>query len=67
MVRVALNLANKFTTKAISGLILFVRYNSASMVLSYEYSDPNTSSPWRGRNRSVSFSNALTIMGVLDV
>jgi hypothetical protein len=67
MVGAALYLASKFTAKAISGLVLFARYVSASMTLRYGYSEPNTSSPsWCGQNGSMSFSKALTTMGVLD-
>jgi hypothetical protein len=67
MVGAALDLASKFTTKAISGLVLFSRYINAPITLRYGYSDPNTSSPSsRGQNGLVSFSKALTIMRVLD-
>jgi hypothetical protein len=67
MVGAVLYLVSKFTTKAILGLVLFARYISAPMALSYGYSKPNTSSPsWRGRNESISFSKALTTMRVLD-
>jgi hypothetical protein len=67
MVGATLNLASKFTTKAIKGFVLFARYISAPIAVRYDYSEPNTSSPsWRGRNGSESFSKALTTMGVLD-
>jgi hypothetical protein len=67
MVGATLYLASRFTAKEISGLVLFTRYISAPMTLRYGYSKPNTSSPsWRGRNGPVSFSKALTLMGVLD-
>jgi hypothetical protein len=67
MVGAALYLVSRFTAKAISGIVLFARYISASMTLRYGYLEPNTSSPsWHGRNGSVSFSKALTTMGVLD-
>jgi hypothetical protein len=67
MIGAILYLTNKFTAKAISGLVLFVRYISAPMTLRYGYSKPNTSSPsWRGQNGSMSFSKALMTMGVLD-
>ena len=39
-----LNLANKFTAKAISGLVLFARYISAPMALRYGTSRPKNSS-----------------------
>jgi hypothetical protein len=67
MVGAALYLVSKFTAKAISDLILLARYISAPMTLRYGYLEPNTSSPsWCGRNESISFSKALTTMGVLD-
>jgi NhaP-type Na+/H+ or K+/H+ antiporter len=67
MVGAALYFPSKFTVKTISGLVLLARYISALMTLRYGYSEPNTSSSsWRGRNGSVSFYKALTIMGVLD-
>jgi hypothetical protein len=67
MVGAALNLASKFTVKAITDLILFARYIGARMTHRYEYSNPSTYSPsTRGRNGPVSFSKALTIMRVLD-
>jgi hypothetical protein len=67
MVGATLNLASKFTAKAISGLVLFARYISAPIALRYGYSEPNTYSPsCHGRNGPESFSKALTTMGVLD-
>jgi hypothetical protein len=67
MVGAALNLASKFTAKVISDFVLFARYISVPMVVRYEYSEPNTSSPsWRGQKGLVSFSKALTTTGVLD-
>jgi hypothetical protein len=45
MVGATLYLASKFTAKAISDLVLFVRYISAVIALRYGYLELNTSSP----------------------
>jgi hypothetical protein len=67
MLGAAVYLASRFTAKVISGLVLLARYISAPMTLRYGYSELNTCSPsWRGQNRSISFSKALTTMRVLD-
>jgi hypothetical protein len=67
MVGAALYFISRFTAKAISGLVLLRRYISVLIAFRYEYSKHNTSSPsWHDRNGSVSFSKALTTMGVLD-
>jgi hypothetical protein len=67
MVGATLYLTSKFTIKAISGLVLFVRYISGPIALRYGYSEPNTSSSsWCGRNGSIYFSKALTTIGILD-
>jgi hypothetical protein len=67
MAGATLYLASKLTAKAISDLVLLARYIITPMTLRYGYSEPNTSSTsWRGRNRSISFSKALTTMRVLD-
>jgi hypothetical protein len=66
IVGAALCLARQLTTKAILGLVLFVKYISAPIALRYGYSDHNTSSPsCFGLKGSVSFSRARTTMGVL--
>jgi hypothetical protein len=67
MVGATLNFASKFTTKAISGLVLFARYISTLITLRYEYSEPKTFfSSSHDRNGSISFSKTITIIGVLD-
>jgi hypothetical protein len=47
-----------------SSLVLFVRYNGASMTLRYEYSVPNTTSSF-DLNGSALFFKAQTTIGVL--
>jgi hypothetical protein len=67
MVGDALNLASKFTAKAISSLVLFSRYIGAPVAHGYRYSDPNTFSPSSyDQNGSISFSKAFTTRRVLD-
>jgi hypothetical protein len=48
------------------GLVLFIKYISASMIFKYVYSDPNISFHSSfGMNGSVSFSKAPTTIRVL--
>jgi hypothetical protein len=62
----ALYLASRFTTNAISGIVLFARYISALITLRYGYSAPRTSSPSSlGRYGSWSTCNDLPIIRVL--
>jgi hypothetical protein len=66
LVGYALYLASKFTSNAISGLVLFARYINAPIALRYGYSAPRTSSPSSlGRYGSWSTCNDLPIIGVL--
>lgn len=59
-VKEELNLANKFTQKAISGLVLFVRYINAPMALRYGTSGLRTLH--HSRNDEIDLYSHLTII-----